>query len=211
MTMPHLLKYRSFLESISIPSNDMDNLMESLKMWHDIILTSIGAQIVDIFDELKIPKSEFKDRLDIEILKDDVLFFNSLRSLGLRKSSIQKSDEFETFVNKPCRFMMIYDFEANDLENPRYILFQGYNETLKKWDDAKLYKLTEDVKKFYDKLSSKTIEIVDGDANYIYTTSNGNDWELQNLDSENDTYKRFFRKEELQSMLDSRGVTVNII
>lgn len=211
MTMSHLLKYRSFLESISILSNDMDNLMESLKMWHDIILTSIGAQIVDIFDELKIPKSEFKDRLDIEILKDDVLFFNSLRSLGLRKSSIQKSDEFETFVNKPCRFMMIYDFEANDLENPRYILFQGYNETLKKWDDAKLYKLTEDVKKFYDKLSSKTIEIVDGDTNYIYTTSNGNDWELQNLDSENDTYKRFFRKEELQSMLDSRGVTVNII
>lgn len=205
-----IFKYKEFLESISISSNDMD-LMESLKTWHDLILTSIGAQLVDIFDELKIPRDEFVNKLDLEKLKDDVSFFNSLSSLGLRKSTIQKSDEYETFVNKPCKFMMIYNFDSNDLENPRYILFQGFNETLKKWEDVRLYKTTEDIKKFYDKLSSKTIEILDGDTNYIYSTSNGNDWELQNLDSVNDIYKRFFRKEELQSLLDERGVTINII
>ncbi len=207
--MGNILKYFSFLESISI-SNNMD-IMESLKMWHDIILTSIGAQVVDIFDELKISREEFSDKLDIEILKDDVEFFNSLSSLGLRKSAVQKSDDFETFVNKPCKFMMIYEFDSNDLENPKYILFQVFNLTLKKWDNAKLYKTTEDIKKFYDKLSSKTIEIFDDGINYIYTTSNGNDWELQNLESENKVYQRFFRKEELQSLVDSKNITINIV
>jgi len=207
--MGNILKYFSFLESISI-SNNMD-IMESLKMWHDIILTSIGAQVVDIFDELKISREEFSDKLDIEILKDDVEFFNSLSSLGLRKSAVQKSDDFETFVNKPCKFMMIYEFDSNDLENPKYILFQVFNLTLKKWDNAKLYKTTEDIKKFYDKLSSKTIEIFDDGINYINTTSNGNDWELQNLESENKVYQRFFRKEELQSLVDSKNITINIV
>jgi hypothetical protein len=97
------------------------------------------------------------------------------------------------------------------LENPVYLLFQVWNESIKKWDDVKLYKINDDVKKFYDKLTSRTIEIVDGDQNYIYQTSNGNEWVLQNVDKENDIYKKTFRKEELQEMLASKNVTVNII
>jgi hypothetical protein len=107
--------------------------------------------------------------------------------------------------------MFIYGIESNELENPIYIAFQTWNETLKEWDDVKLFKINDDVKKFYDKLSSKTIEVTDGDENFIYVTSNGNDWELQNLDKENDTYKRFFRKEELQSLLNNKNVKVSII
>jgi len=42
-------------------------------------------------------------------------------------------------------------------------------------------------------------------------TNNGNDWELQNLEKENDIWKRFFRKEELQSILDEKNVKLNII
>ena len=148
---------------------------------------------------------------DLNQLEDNPEFFNSLSSLGLRKSPIQNSDDYETFVKKPCKFMMIYKFDSNDLENPIYILFQSYNETLKKWDEIKLYKIKDDIKKFYDKLSSKTIEVQDGDQNYIYSTSNGNDWELQNLDKQNDKYKRFLRKEDLQSLLDKGGVSINII
>ena len=97
------------------------------------------------------------------------------------------------------------------MENPVFILFQTWNETLKEWDDVKLFKINGDVKKFYDKLTSKVIEITDGDENYIYQTSNGNDWELQNLKNENDIYKRFFRKDELQKLLSDRKVSVSII
>jgi hypothetical protein len=107
--------------------------------------------------------------------------------------------------------MFIYDFNANELENPEYLAFQTWNDTLKKWDETKLFKVKDDVKKFYDKLTSKTIEIVDGSENYIYSTSNGNDWELQNIDKENDIYTKILRKEELQKILDESKITLNII
>jgi hypothetical protein len=107
--------------------------------------------------------------------------------------------------------MFIYDISSNELENPLYITLQVWNQTNKEWEDVKFFSLNGDVKKFYDKLSSKTIEVTDGDDNYIYITSDGNTWELQNLDKENDVYKRFFRKDELQSLLNDRKVTVSII
>ena len=187
----------------------IDNLMESLKTWHDIILSSIGAEFVNIYDEFNLSK-DFKIQ-DLNNISESIEFFNSLNSIGLRKSSIQDSSDYETFVNKPCKFMFIYKFDSSDLENPEYILFQSYNEFLKRWEDVKLYKVKDDIKKFYDKLASKTIEIHDVDQNYIYITSNGNDWELQNLNKENNIYKRFLRKEELQDLLDSRKISINVI
>lgn len=205
-----LKKFKDFKESLMFNQFN-SNLMESLKVWHDLILSSIGAQSVDIHEELNLPKEDFKDLLDIDILSKNVEFFNSLNSLGLKGSNIQRSDDFQTFVNKPCKFMMIYRFDSNELENPKYILFQTFNDTIKEWDDAKLYTIGEDIKKFYDKLTSKTIEISDSDQNFIYSTSNGNDWELQNLESENDIFKRFLRKEELQEVIDSRNITINIV
>lgn len=193
----------------SIDNNQFNNnLMESLKTWHDIILSSIGAEFVDIKNEFKLPDNFKID--DLSSMNDNVEFFNSMSSLGLRKSTIQNSDDYETYVNKPCKFMMVYNFDSNDLENPKYILFQSFNETLKKWEEVKLYKINDDIKKFYDRLSSKTIEVQDGDQNYIYITSNGNDWELQNLDKETNIYKRFLTKEDLQELLDG-GSKISII
>jgi hypothetical protein len=90
-------------------------------------------------------------------------------------------------------------------------MFQTWNDTVSKWESLKLYKINDDVKKFYDKLTSRTIEITDADQNYIYQTSNGNEWVLQNVDKENDVYKRTFRKEELQELLKDKNVTVNIL
>jgi hypothetical protein len=204
-------KYSEFLESLEIDlSYQMLDIMESLNMWHDVLLASIGAQQVDIFTELKLSE-DFRKKLDIDHLNDNVEFLNTLSSLRLKKSAPQNTDDYETFINKPCKFMMIYDQTANEIENPEYIIFQSWNDTIKKWEDAKLYKITEDIRKFFDKLTSRTIEIVDGDTNYIYNTSNGNDWELQNLDSETDIYKRFFRKEEMQKLLDERKVKLNIV
>lgn len=107
--------------------------------------------------------------------------------------------------------MFLYDINSNELENPQYLLFQTWNETTSSWESLKLYKINDDVKKFYDKLTSRTIEITDGDQNYIYQTSNGNEWVLQNSDKENDIYKKTFRREELQSLLKDKNVTVNIL
>jgi hypothetical protein len=106
--------------------------------------------------------------------------------------------------------MFLYDINSNELENPVYIMMQVYNDTLSSWDTLKIYKIQDDVKKFYDKLTSRTIEIVDGDQNFIYTTSNGNEWVLQNKDVENDVYRQTFRKEELEVLVKDRKITICI-
>jgi len=81
---------------------------------------------------------------------------------------------------------------------------------LKKWDDAKLYKVNDDVKRFYDKLSSKTIEVTDGDENYIYSTSNGNEWELQN-NKESDVYQKVLRNDDFEKLVNDRKAKLKII
>ena len=211
--MKYLKKYNPFKESILIDLSisTSQELMESLNIWHDALLSSIGAEEVDIFDTLKLPKDFYTGRLDLDFLQDNIEFINSLSSIALKKSQVQNTDDYSTFVNKPCKFMFVYDVNANELENPTYVVFQVWNETLKKWDDVKLYKVKDDVKKFYDKLSSKTVEIVDGDENYIYTTSNGNEWELQNILKSNDVYQKTFRKDEFEKLLSDRKVKVNVL
>lgn len=209
--MKWIRSFKKYQESLKIDLTfDQIDLMESLSIWHDVLLNSISAKSVDIIETLNLSK-EFIEKLDIDLLSDNTEFINSLSSIGLKKSPVQNTDDFQTFVNKPCKFMLIYDFNSSELENPEYILFQTWNETLKKWEDAKLYKVNDDIKKFYDKLTSKTIEIIDGAENYIYTTSNGNDWVLQNSQSQNDKYLKSFRKEDLQKLLDENQVKINII
>ena len=210
--MKKIKTYKKFKESLVIDLMVMSvDILESMNIWHDVLLSAISAEEKDIFDTLKLPKDFYQKRLTLDFLSSNIEFINSLSSLGLKKSSVQNTDEYQTFVNKPCKWMFIYDISSNELENPIYITFQVWNETNKEWEDVKLFKINGNVKNFYDKLSSKTIEVTDGDENYIYITSDGNTWELKNLDIENDVYKRFFTKDELQSLLNDRKVTVSII
>lgn len=211
--MKKIKTYNQFKESLVIDLNfqRIEDLLESLTVWHDALLSAVGAEEVNIFDTLKLPKDIFIDKLDLDLLGDNVEFINSLSSIALKKSPLENSEDYQTFLNKPCRFMFLYDINSNELENPVFIIMQIFNETLRKWDDAKIYKIKEDVKKFYDKLTSRTIEIVDGDQNYIYTTSNGNEWVLQNKDSVNDIYKETFRKKELEDLIRDKKIKINVI
>ncbi len=211
--MRKIKTYNQFKESlvIDLSFQGIEDLLESLTIWHDALLSAVGAEEVNIFDTLKLPQEDFSNNLDLESLGDNVEFINSLSSIALKKSPIQNSDDFQTFLNKPCRFMFLYDINSNELENPIYIMMQVYNDTLSSWDNSKIYKIQDDVKKFYDKLTSRTIEIVDGDQNFIYTTSNGNEWVLQNKDAENDIYKQTFRKEELEDLIKDKKIKINVI
>jgi hypothetical protein len=211
--MRKIKTYNQFKESlvIDLTFQRVEDLLESLKIWHDALLSSIGAEETNIFDTLKLPQDDFTNNLDLDFLSDSIEFINSLSSLALKKSELKNSDDYQTFLNKPCKFMFIYDINSNELENPVYLLMQIWNDTIDKWQDVKIYKVNDDVKKFYDKLTSRTIEIVDGDQNYIYTTSNGNEWVLQNSDKENDIYKKTFRKEELEDLIRDKKIKINVI
>ena len=204
--------YNKFKESlvIDLMMSSVD-ILESMNIWHDVLLSAISAEEKDIFDTLKLPKDFYQERLDLNFLSDNIEFINSLSSLGLKKSQVQVSDDYETFLNKPCKWMFIYDISSNELENPIYLLFQSWNNSIGKWEDVKLYSIYENIQRFYDKLSSKTIEVNDGDENFIYKTTNKNEWTLQNIEKENDIYKKYFRNDELESFLNDRKVTVSII
>ena len=211
--MKYLKRYNSYKESIVVDLmfQNMVELLESLTIWHDALLSSISAEEVDIYETFHLPVEEYKDKLDLDFLEDHVEFINSLSSIALKKSTLQYSDDYQTFINKPCKFMFIYGINRNELENPDYLLFQSWQETLEKWDDVKLYKVNENIQRFYDKLSSRVLELIDGGDKYIYKTSNGNEWILQNTDNENDTYKKTFRKTELEDLLRDNKIKVNII
>ena len=211
--MKWIKKYNSFKESVSVDLSvqTMVDILESLTIWHDALLEAIGAEEVDIYDTFKLPIEDYKDKLDLDYLEDNVEFINSLSSIALKKSEVKLSDDYQTFLNKPCRFMFIYGIDKNELENPSYMIFQSWNETLNKWEDVKLYRIHENIQKFYDKLISRVIELIDGGDKYIYMASNANEWVLQNVEKENDTYKKVLRKEELENILSKKNIKVNII
>jgi len=210
--MRYLKPYLKYLESLHIDLSIVTvDINESLGVFYENILKSIGAEEQDIYGTFNLPKDDFADKLNLDLLTNNPEFINSLSSIGLKKSNLYSTEDFETFVNKPSRFVLIYRVEANELENPTFILFQSYNQTLDKWEDSKLFKVTGDIKTFYDKLSSKVIEVEDGDSKYIYNSSNGNEWILQNTEKENDTFKKYFRKDEFEKLINDRKVKINII
>lgn len=210
--MRYIKDFKKYQESIRIDFGYLSiDINESLGLLYDNVLKSIGAEELDIFNTFHLPKDDFADKLNLDLLTSSTEFVNSLSSIGLKKSNITNSEDFETFFKRPCRFMMIYRVEANELENPSYIIFQPWNDMLNKWEDCKLYKVNGDIKNFYDKLSSKVIEIEDGADKFIYQTSNGNEWNLQNIDKANDIYLKYFRTDDFEKLLKDRKVSVNII
>jgi hypothetical protein len=87
-----------------------------------------------------------------------------------------------------------------------------YKRTTSKWEDVRLYKVNDDINKFYNKLTSKTVEFVINDINFIYKTSNsGNNWELQNTDNETSDFKRILTKDEIKLLAKKNNLKITII
>lgn len=210
--MKLLKTYKSYKESIQIDIRLIKiDINESLGLFYDSILKSIGAEEVDFFEIFELPKKEFTPLLNLDTLTTNSDFIQRLSTKGMKKSNVTNSEDFETFLNKPCRFMLIHKIESSELENPDFILFQSWNESLSKWEDLRIFKVKGDIKNFYDKLSSKVIEIIEDSENYIYSTTNGNEWFLQNQEKKNDIYQDYFRKDDFQKLINDRNVIVNII
>lgn len=210
--MKFLKNYNKFQESIQIDLKLIEiDINESLGIFYDTIMKSIGAEEVNLFDTFKLRKDEFQDKLNLDSLTSNADFIEKLNLSGLKKSNVTNSEDFETFLNKPCKFMLIHKKDLDELQNPDYIVFQSWNDGLSSWESPRLFKVSGDIKNFYDKLSSKVIEIEDGGKNYIYNTTNGNEWILQNPEDENEIYQKYFRKDDFQKMINDRKVKINII
>ena len=108
--MRKIKTYKQFKESLVIDLNfqNVEDLLESLTIWHDALLNAIRAEEQDIFSTLKL-SDDFIDKLQFDDLQDSVEFINTLSSIALKKSTVQNSDDYQTFLNKPCKFMFLFD------------------------------------------------------------------------------------------------------
>src|SRR5574344_1031813 len=152
------------------------------------------------------------EKINIKKISINIEFANSFASIGLKKSKIQNSDDFQTFIDTSIKWMCIYYINDNELDDPVYIIIESWDADREEWQTPKMYKINGMFKSFYDKLSSKTIELIDNNKNYIYTTSDGNTWELQNVDNKNKIYKVSFTRDELNKLLkDNKNIKVDLI
>jgi hypothetical protein len=211
-----IMSWKSFNESLMNTYIWGRDIMESLTVWHDTLVDAVNAVEVDFTQEF----SYVPENTDMERLSQDATFFNSLSSIGMKVSEMEtlgpkEGDigDHQTFLNKPCRFMTVHQLASDRLEKPDYILLQPWNETQEKWDRTRLYRVQGDMAKFYEKLTSRTVEIKDDEGEVrIYSTSNtGNDWVLQQPEKENTTFRKIMRREELQELLDRDTISVRVI
>jgi hypothetical protein len=206
--------YKKFLtENLEMTKivNDA-NVLESIVTDSETLLKSINAEQVLMGDALGFNSENYND---IDALSKDQDFLKKLDDKGFKKNNIEYSKDCETFLDKTLdiKFFLIFKKDDSELEpKPEYIVFQSRARGSNRWEPVKMYKVNENIRNFYDKLSSKTIEIKRGFKNYIFKTSNaGNDWNLQNIQNKDATFKDIMSNDEIKATLKDGGTSITII
>jgi glutamate synthase domain-containing protein 1 len=204
--------YKQFLfESISFINIE---ILESLVTSTDKLLKLIDAKEVNLFDTFKLNRDNFDADFDINFLYENKDFEKYLSKNELKKTELDSTEDFETFLEKTydVRFFNIHGLEQSELEKPQYIILQSKPKEEKKWNPVRCYTVNNEMRKFYDEMTSKTIELVNGDVKFIYVTSNsGNDWALQNLEDKTNIYKDILTAEEIKRILLDAAVKMTVI
>ena len=169
------------------------------------LLNSVNSHKKDFYEiEVNISKYD-----DIDFLYEDAEFNNKLYDKKLKKSELQSSLDLETFLIGDIIFFLLYDRNTSKLGNPKYIILQY--KIKDRWSDIRLYSVEGNIRNFFEKLTAKTIELIDKDNSYTYqTTNSGNNWKLLNIERKNDTYKETLENEEINNIVSS-GVKIKII
>lgn len=177
----------------------------------DTILNKIGAERVYMGDELMVNSEKFNN---IEQLVLDKDFLEKLNKKNFKKGNIEYTKDCETFLedNLDLKFFSIFNKDDSELNDPEYIVLQSKPSKSYKWNQIKMYKVNGNIRRFYDTMTNKTIEIKDGKENYIYLTSNaGKDWTLQNIDKKNKTYKNIMSDDEIKQIMRTRKIDIEEI
>jgi len=212
--MKYINNYTRFLENIQIDT-DMDynfsDVLESLSIFQNNLLTSIDAESVRFESAFNYELEN--NTLDLDLLSENSEFITSLQNKGLKVGKVENTEDYETFISRSMKFLPIRQEQANELMNPKYIIIQNRDESKNQWGELRLYKVHDSIRKFYDTLSSKKIELKYKGKNYIYTTSNsGNEWSLINTREANDTFKKYLRKNDLKALIEgNEGIKITVI
>ena len=222
--MNRIYKYKDFLlEKKILENNNLNELeeifndadiLESIVTEYDSLLKSINAEEIDLYHILNLDKDKYSKFVSIEDLYNDDNFNKNLIKHKLKKSQLELTEESETFLENviDIKFFLIHNEEKHYLENPDYIVFQSKEKKSTRWKEIKAYRVKGDIKKFYDKLTNKTIELKRGEKSYIYFTSNsGVDWQLKNIENKDDQFKDYLDQDQIKVILKNKECSITIV
>jgi len=214
--MKRIKNYNTFIfesasEMVEI-FNDAD-ILESIVTDSDALLNSIKAKEVDLFQAFEFSPDDIESNFSIEELYDNKPFNDSINNKEYKKIELESTEETETFIEDTIvvKFFSVYEKNASELEQPEYIIYQSKKKSDSEWEPVKCYKVNDDMKHFYDKLTNKSVEIKKGDKTYLYSTSNsGNDWQLQAQEEEGN-FKEFMSNDDIKAILLDDDVSITIL
>lgn len=201
------MKIKSFLSFIK-----ENNSLNDISTDTSSLLRSIDAEQILMGDEFDFNSERFTD---IDSLAQNGDFIFKIDKKGYKRNNTEDSKDSETFLDDgdDIKFFLIFKKEDSELDpKPEFIIIQSKKKDSSTWGSIKMYKVKENIRNFYDKLSSKTIEIKKGDKNYIYKTSNaGNDWTIQNTQNKDSIFKDIMSRDEIKDALSDKTAKIEVV
>lgn len=185
------------------------DLKESITTSPKDALDAVDAVELDIYQELNIDPEEVDIKMDLESFVEAPQVLSALSRSEIRIGDVEKTEDSETFLSTPMIYVCLYDKASSDLQHPNYLLLQLWQEETKNRTPIALYKVKDDFKKFYDKLSSKVVELeVEGEKLIYKTDNSGNNWTVQ---IPKDGFKSEMTNKEMWEMMHDKNIKVKVL
>lgn len=197
--MIHIKSFNNFLNESQIPKFNVD--IESL--------LSILGEKIDLFKVFKIDRDQITENDDIDKIYNNNDFNKRLKKNGLKKGKLEDTSYDETLLDKNTilKFFFLYKKESIELEEPEFIILQYIKNG--KRSNITGYTNKDNINDFYEKLTDALIELTNGKDTYLYKTTNGgNNWEMKNVQMEDEEMKGDLDKEELQNLIKKLNLKI---
>lgn len=197
-----MMKFNDFLLEKKIPV-----LTYGIKT----LLSILDGNKIDIFRTFKINKDVVNVDSEIERLYTDSNFKKELQQNNLKIGKPQNTEDSETLLNNNIivKFFFIYEKDSIELEEPLYIILQHFNTKTNKRSNIIGFSNKDSIIAFYKKLTDSTIELTNSNDTFIYQTTNGgNNWEMKNVQMEDDDMKSSLDNNELQKLINTNNLKI---
>ena len=199
--MNHIKNFDTFINESNLPDLKV-SVEELLKPFEEDL---------DIYRTFEMESTVISVNDNINKLYNNAIFNKSLSKKKLKKGKLQDTKDNETLLddNFVLRFFFVYDKDAIELEEPKYVLIQSYNKEKDTSSKIMLFKNHNNISDFYQKLTDASIEIERGKKSLVYNTSNsGNNWELKNTKLSKGKFKPSVDHDEMKKIIKGKKIQV---
>ena len=215
----NLFMFENYIEDIeNIPLIADAEILESIVIDSDELMSNVYAEKISFEgDPFNFNIKKYSHDYTIEQLRNNPDFNDILSNMELFISELSNTNDYDTYIVDTVKYMLIHKREnrklsgLEKLSDPEYIIFQT-KDMNGNWirDNIKIYKVNGNFSNFYNKLTSKTIEIEKDNKKYIYT-SNGENWMLKNITNKDDQFKDIMSVDDIKLVLKDNGVRITIV